>query len=219
MILEGYATTTKQKTAMLKIAYEHNNNQLDIINNLLKVAQAEANQVSVARKETDMSMLLQRVFQSQIAEYEKRSMKLVFEAPEEAVICSVDQLHLQMVFENLINNANKYSPPGSTVSVSLRGLTSEAVIRVKDQGIGIDTKDIPRLFKKFSRAENVNSTASGTGLGLYWAKKLVELHNGEISLKSTLGKGTTFTVKIPRHAPPPHQRIRHRSRKQDRSQG
>jgi signal transduction histidine kinase len=108
---------------------------------------------------------------------------------------------MNMIFENLIHNAHKYSPAESKVSVEIKSTPSNATITVADQGIGIDPADIPKLFNKFSRLENVNSTASGTGLGLYWAKKLVELYKGDISVASKLNKGTTFTVRLPRDKP------------------
>ncbi len=198
MIIDGYAGSGDQQIEMIKLAYEHNDNQLDIINDLLKVAQVEANKVLPVRKETDLVKLLDRVIKSQKPDYEKRHMNLEIESIESSVVCSIDPLHMQMVFDNLINNANKYSPRGSTVVVELVTSPTDVIVQVKDKGIGIDAKDIPKLFKKFSRAENVNSTVSGTGLGLYWAKKLIELHGGEINLSSELGRGTTFSVRIPR---------------------
>ena len=118
----------------------------------------------------------------------------------EKVKAVADPLHLRMIFENLINNANKYSPSGTNVEVIVSATDEVITVKVKDEGIGIDKQDIPKLFNKFSRIDNVSSTASGTGLGLYWAKKLVELYNGTITISSKLNKGTTFTVKLPRES-------------------
>ena len=197
MIIDGYVDSKEQQIEMLELAYEHNNRQLDIINDLLKVAQVEANKVKTVRKETDLVKLLDKVIKSQKPEYAKRNMNLLFESEERSIKCSIDPLHMQMVFENLINNANKYSPPYSTVTIGVITSSTDITVHVKDGGIGLAAKDIPKLFNKFSRIENINSTADGTGLGLYWAKKLIELHKGKISVSSRLGKGTTFSVKIP----------------------
>ncbi|HSX46857.1 MAG TPA: ATP-binding protein, partial [Patescibacteria group bacterium] len=109
----------------------------------------------------------------------------------------VDQLQMRMVFENLLDNANKYSPKGGDVTVNINTKPKKIIIKVQDQGIGIARTDISKLFHKFSRINNPKSIVGGTGLGLYWAKKLVELHNGTIKASSQLGKGTTFTVTIP----------------------
>ncbi len=198
MILDGYVSTEKQKIEMIKLAYEHNESQLDIINDLLKVAQIEANKIIPVRKDTDLVKLIRNVIKGQQAEYDKRHIIIRLESDKSSLMCSIDPLHIRMVFENLINNANKYSPSKSTVIVNVSSTPANIIVTVKDEGIGIDPKDIPKLFKKFSRANNVTSTASGTGLGLYWAKKLVELHKGKIGLTSHLGKGTTFTVTLPR---------------------
>ncbi|MBA2279473.1 PAS domain S-box protein [Candidatus Saccharibacteria bacterium] len=198
MIIDGYiGDITEEQAEMLKLAYEHNNNQLDIINDLLKIALADADKVKAVRKETDMVQLLNKIVTSQKPDYKKNNMTLLFISKEKKVVCSIDPLQMQMVFENLINNAMKYSSPNSTVSVILKTEPDRVIVQVKDEGIGIDPKDISRLFIKFTRIENVNSTTSGTGLGLYWAKKLVELHQGDISVSSELGKGTTFSVILP----------------------
>jgi signal transduction histidine kinase len=183
---------------MLKLAFDHNENQLDIINSLLKIAQVEANKIIAVRKKTDLIKLLSGVIESQKPLYDKKNMRLRLKTDKSTYFCSVDPLQIQMVFENLVHNAYKYSPEGREVIVEIATSNSEIIIQVKDEGVGIDSKDIPKLFKKFSRVENINSTASGTGLGLYWAKQLIDLHKGEISVDSVLGNGTTITVRLPR---------------------
>jgi two-component system phosphate regulon sensor histidine kinase PhoR len=197
MILEGYITEEKHME-MLQIAYDHNNNQLEIINDLLKVAQIESKTLATNRKDTDIADMLRGIVQSQTPYYKERNMRLVFEPPQESAIVEVDPLHMQMVFENLIDNANKYSMPSSTVHVRVTQTPKSVTVKVEDQGVGIDPDDISKLFKKFSRIDNSASTVGGTGLGLYWAKKLIELYDGQIKVKSTLGKGTTFSVVLPR---------------------
>mgnify|MGYP000672161535 CR=1 FL=1 len=200
MILEGYIESEEAQKDMLKIAYAHNNNQLEIINDLLKVAQIEANKLTANHKQTDLVGLLQKIVLSQKPDFERRGIDLQLKTKEKSAKVYIDPLHIQMVFENLINNANKYSHQGSTVTLEIADSEKAVTVRVRDEGIGIAESDIPKLFNKFSRIENANSTAGGTGLGLYWAKKLVELYAGAISVTSKLGKGTTFTVCIPKGA-------------------
>lgn len=198
MIIEGYVDSPEEQLSILQIAYEHNNNQLDIINDLLNVAQAEANKLKIKYKETDLVALLQKVISSQMAEFQRRNISLKLETEEDPILAKVDPLHIQMVIENIINNANKYSNPNTNVTVIISATSRLATIKIKDEGIGIAKKDIPKLFNKFVRIENVRSTASGTGLGLYWAKTLVELHGGRIRIESELGKGSTFIIRLPR---------------------
>lgn len=197
MILDGYVGSPEQQMEMIQVAYTHNNNQLDIINDLLKVAQVEANKLTTNFKQTDLVGLLETIVSGQQPEFKKRNITLELTYPKCPITVCMDPLHIQMVLENIISNANKYSHPGTTVRVALSEAPSSVTVTITDQGIGIAPADIPKLFNKFSRIENANSTAGGTGLGLYWAKKLVELYNGKITLQSELHKGSTFSVILP----------------------
>lgn len=105
---------------------------------------------------------------------------------------------LRQVAANLISNAIKYSPQGSEIRVVVEKQQESCAIRVQDLGIGIPKSDQSRLFKEFQRASNVGDV-QGTGLGLAIVKQAVDLHDGEISLESEIGRGTTITVKIPIH--------------------
>ncbi|MEQ8962255.1 MAG: sensor histidine kinase [Coleofasciculus sp. C2-GNP5-27] len=97
---------------------------------------------------------------------------------------------------NLLSNAIKYSPQGGKITLTLTCEDKQVVFQVQDQGIGIPQADQAKLFESFSRAANVG-TIAGTGLGLSIVKKCVDLHGGEITVKSEVGLGTTFTVKLP----------------------
>jgi len=105
---------------------------------------------------------------------------------------------IRMVVENIIDNASKYTPEGKSITIDLYRLSNHMSISVRDEGIGIDEKDLPQLFKKFSRVPNVLSDAvGGTGLGLYWAQKIVDLHGGKIKVSSKPKKGSTFVIQLP----------------------
>lgn len=112
--------------------------------------------------------------------------------------CNVDPNRLREVIQNLIDNAVKYTMEGS-ITVSITGDSSVVQIQVRDTGSGIPEEDIPHLFQKFYRVDSsMTRTVGGTGLGLYIAKKIVELYNGRIWVESQLGKGSTFYVNLPR---------------------
>lgn len=199
MMLDGYTgTMTKEQLTMLKTAYEYNDNQLKIINDLLRVAQADANKIRVSYQRVNVAKLINEVVTSQRGSYQEKKLKLVFEHPTSPVFCRIDPLHLRMVVENLLENSQKYSSPGKLVTVTLTNMDKNIRIGVKDEGIGIAQNDLSRLFQKFSRLNNPEASASGTGLGLYWAKKLVELHKGTINVISDLGKGSEFTIQLPK---------------------
>lgn len=197
MVLEGFVESEKQQLEMIKIAYQHNNNELDIINDLLKVAQIEAHTLTPNFIKTDVVGVLENIIAGQQPDFRKRNIKVQLSYKSRPINVYMDLLHIQMVLENIISNANKYSSAGSEVSIAILESPKAVTVRVVDQGIGIESKDIPKLFRKFSRIENAKSMASGTGLGLYWAKKLVELYNGTIKVSSVIDKGSTFSVILP----------------------
>jgi PAS domain S-box-containing protein len=113
-----------------------------------------------------------------------------------AISVDADIKLLRQIITNLVTNARKYSPNGAPVQVRLTGSVTSAVIEVVDSGIGIPEDDQKHLFEAFYRASNTG-TISGTGLGLAITKRAVELHAGTISVKSTVGVGTTFIVTLP----------------------
>jgi two-component system sensor histidine kinase BaeS len=107
-------------------------------------------------------------------------------------------LHLRRVLLNLTENAIKYSPPGSTVAVSVRLENGEAVAAVRDQGCGISPADLPFIFQPFYRADPARARATGgSGLGLTIADQVTRAHGGRLDVSSASGSGATFTVRLP----------------------
>jgi PAS domain S-box-containing protein len=108
----------------------------------------------------------------------------------------VDEKLLQPILTNLLDNAIKYSPVGSTVDLALSCLDGEVIFQIKERGIGIPAADQQRLFEPFYRGKNVGDIA-GSGLGLAVVKKLVDINGGQICVASEVGAGTTFTITLP----------------------
>jgi signal transduction histidine kinase len=103
---------------------------------------------------------------------------------------------LWQILSNLLSNALKYSPHGSTIHFELFRQDEEVTFQIRDQGIGIPQEDQQRLFESFHRAKNVG-TIPGTGLGLAIVKKAVDIQGGKITVNSEIGVGSTFTVSLP----------------------
>lgn len=123
---------------------------------------------------------------------------LHYERPKSAVYVTADPTALQMAVDNLITNAIKYTIENGAISVTVRPAGRTAEIIVNDNGIGIARKDLPLLFQKFSRLNDpASKTVGGSGLGLYMAKYIIELHKGRLNVRSQHGKGTRFTIKLP----------------------
>jgi signal transduction histidine kinase len=113
-----------------------------------------------------------------------------------------DREKLRQVLGNLVGNAAKYSPAGGRVQVELTRHERELEIAVRDEGLGIATAEQRLIFEKFYRADaNMTRGVSGSGLGLYISRELVNRMGGKISVESELGKGSTFVVKLPLASP------------------
>ncbi|MDZ4701498.1 MAG: HAMP domain-containing sensor histidine kinase [Rhodothermales bacterium] len=118
--------------------------------------------------------------------------------PENGVMMTSDPSLIRMAVTNLVSNAVKYSDPGKRIVITMRSEVDTLILSVTDEGIGIPPEDVPYLFEPFHRASNVD-TRPGTGLGLTVLQRAVSMHQGSITVESTLGKGTAFTIMLPRH--------------------
>jgi signal transduction histidine kinase len=208
MMLEGYVgELNPEQLAALQTAYESNERQLDTVNDLLRVAQADAGKVVLHKEDCNLVELLQGVIDEQRDKFSQKKQRIIYHHDSKNAVCNIDKARMRMVFENLIDNANKYTFEGKRVTVTCADAPTQVIITVTDEGVGIDEKSVPKLFQKFSRIENPLSTqAGGTGLGLYWAYKIVLLHDGELEVQSIPKIGTTFTVKLPKQKTKNQQR-------------
>lgn len=201
MLLDGYGGKLNQKQlSMLRTAFESNERQLSIIEDLLKVARLDAGKVILKPRRTNITKMMFAIIRDSKSIFDARNQQIIYRPTEGIIYARVDSSRLRMAIENLLENANKYTPKGKSVEVYLRQNKTSIVIKISDMGIGIAKDNLKHLFQKFSRIETPRSIAvSGNGLGLYWVKKIVDLHGGSVSAESTPHKGSTFTIKIPLH--------------------
>jgi len=121
-------------------------------------------------------------------------LKLV--TPPEAIEATVDPDRFQIVIRNLLSNAAKYSPAGSDISVDVGRLDGEAYVKVSDQGVGIAPEDQANLFTRFNRIET-GTNIQGTGLGLWLSREIARMHDGDLTVTSKVGRGSTFIFSVP----------------------
>jgi signal transduction histidine kinase len=123
---------------------------------------------------------------------------LTLEAPPAAVTVMADADRIKTIISNLLENAIKYSPSGGSIQCIVSMADRVATLRVVDSGVGIAHEDLPRLFNRFERIENrETSHVGGTGLGLYLSRELARQHGGEIQAESHPHSGSTFTLTLP----------------------
>ncbi|HKX73513.1 MAG TPA: HAMP domain-containing sensor histidine kinase [Candidatus Saccharimonadales bacterium] len=201
MILEGYVgPMLPAQEEFIVQAYESNERQLSTINDLLQIAQIDANKIVLDAVACDVTSLVKAVAKEQRGNIERRRQAIAMhQEGREKVTAWADPLRLRMVLDNLVDNASKYSRENTTITITVHATEKEAVIQVTDQGIGIAERDFARLFQKFSRIDNpLSIVVGGNGLGLYLAKKIIDAHKGKIDVSSVLHQGTTFTIRLPR---------------------
>ena len=175
-----------------------------LINELLEVANIQLGRpVQLNRRPTDLVTLAR----SAVVEHRQATDKheLAVEAPEGELVGTWDPTRLERVLANLLSNAIKYSPSGGRITVRVTRDADQpgdlALLVVTDQGIGIPAADLPHIFERFRRGDNVAGTIPGTGIGLAAVREIVEQHGGSVAVESEEGAATSFKVWLPL-APP-----------------
>lgn len=198
MVTDGFAgdISESQRNFLLR-AYESNERQLRIIDDILRVARLDLDTLSLNLVKLDVGQALRGIVKDLADVTKERDQKIKLELAKSPSYIYADELYLRMALANIIENASKYSEAGD-IDVSVRKIDDMVTIAVRDNGVGIDEKDIEKLFVKFSRIHNpLSIQRGGTGLGLYWTREMISLHQGRIDVESALGKGSTFTVTLP----------------------
>jgi PAS domain S-box-containing protein len=167
-----------------------------MVASLLDLSRLETGQLSIERTPVDLRALAQRLVEEVQPTLDQH--RLVLQDAPAPLLIEGDALRLEQVLQNLIQNAVKYDPEGSPITVTVEPRGAMACVAVTDQGIGIPEPAQAQLFSRFYRAPNVDpQQISGMGLGLYVVKEIVALHGGTVEVTSTEGHGSTFTICLP----------------------
>lgn len=198
-LLDGALEEPENARRFLEIIRQQAKRLHAIVEDLLALSrlekESERNEIALARHAVKES--LAAAVQTCLPAATAKMMTIRQECPE-ALTASLNPPLFEQALMNLIDNAIKYSPAGSTVLVTATTAASEVVISVQDQGVGIAARDQARIFERFFRVDKArSSTMGGTGLGLAIVKHIVQAHGGRITLTSTLGQGSTFSIHLP----------------------
>ncbi|MFT4061184.1 MAG: HAMP domain-containing sensor histidine kinase [Edaphocola sp.] len=179
---------------LIKRSVDEANRLDDLCNNLLLASQMESRHY----KATEERINLSDVAQDSLHAYEHRSKHQVLGRIEEDCFVSGDRLLYRLAINNLLENAIKYTPPDTTISLELSRQDDDLVLSVTDEGPGISDEEKSKVFKKFYRIGNENARKTkGTGLGLYLTSKIVQQFKGSISVRNNEPKGTIFEITVP----------------------
>ena len=194
----------QEALAPLEETLQEVNRMTELLDSLLTLARADEGRAELHRVPMDLREIIEEAGETGELLPEHAGVGIDIRLPGEPLVVPVDRSRMRQLALNLIENAVKYTPRGGQVSVELSGDNGRAVFTVADTGIGIAAGDLPHVFDRFWRADSARTRTSeraGTGLGLAICKWIAEAHGGTIEVQSRPGRGTTFSVGLPRPAP------------------
>jgi signal transduction histidine kinase len=200
----GYAgQLTEQQQDLISRAARRLARLQDLLRDLLALGALKDRLPQHKKAEVNLAELARRMAEIVQPEAEARGLMVTLDLPETPLLFLTTEEDMHRLVGNLLENAVKYTPPGGKVWLGLRGGESEITIVVSDTGIGISQEAMPHIFEEFYRGPNAKAVGKeGTGLGLSLVKRIVDLYQGKVQVQSELGKGTTFTVTLPRDSEP-----------------
>ena len=208
-IIKGYAETLRRPEArrnpalveeMLESITEESDRLARLVDDLLDASRLQAGGLPFRDVEdVDLRFIARRVIERYASQASNHRLILDFVPADDFPTVRGDPQRLEQVLDNLVSNAIKYSPRGGIVEIKGEASTVEVVISVRDEGVGIPLEEQERIFSRFHRIENPETRAvSGTGLGLYLTRAIMQAHGGRCWVDSVPGKGATFYVALPR---------------------
>jgi two-component system, sensor histidine kinase len=175
-----------------------------LVDDLLDVSRITSGKIVLQRRPTDLCELAHRAAKTVDGAARKQRHSVIVTASCDPVYVDADPVRLEQVVNNLLTNAIKYTPAGGQISVVVEPIDGHAVLRVRDNGMGIPAELLPRVFDLFTQSERaLDRSQGGLGIGLTLVRALVEMHDGHVTVTSEgAGQGTEFTISIPRAAAP-----------------
>ena len=188
----------EEKKEIIEKLSESTERMIKLVNDLLNVSRIEEGRFLYKPKKEDLREIVKTIFNQEKEVAQKKNITFNLFLPKEPCFSLIDKEKISLAVQNLIENAIHYTPPGGKVEVFLEKKDKKLVFKVKDTGIGIPEEEQKRIFEKFFRGSNaLKIETSGSGLGLFITKNIVEAHKGKIWFESKVGKGTTFYFSLP----------------------
>ena len=198
-ILDDTADTPEARQQAAQIIYEEAGRMHRLALDLLDLARLEAGTADLKMASVDLSTLLHAIVEKFTRQAQKAGVDLQVNVPEHLPTLIGDGDRLAQVFTNLVDNALKFTPPNGHVTLSAVNTGAEMEISITDTGIGVPREALPRLFDRFYQVDlsRARGERHGAGLGLAIVQEIVQAHDGKISVRSEVGRGTTFVIHLP----------------------
>ena len=199
MVLEGDAgDISDTQRQFLNEAYASSERMVHLIDDFLNVSRIQNGKFIVDKHPTDLSKVVEQEIDSLQPSAISRNLKFAYKQPKNFPILDIDEGKIRQVIMNFADNALYYAHENTTININLVVEGNGIIFTVKDSGIGVPLDEQDQLFSKFYRASNAKKQRpDGTGVGLYLAKKIIDVHGGKIVFESEVGKGSTFGFRLP----------------------
>ena len=198
LLVDGDAEDDETREEFLSVINSQADRLHRLIDNVLNLARIESGVVEVSKQPQPLNAILQRACETVKPAAEAKGIALEAALSPMYLPVLVDPDQMLQAAINLLSNAVKYTPEGGKITLRSRDLDGQVQFEVEDSGVGLSPEDCERIFERFYRVKKDKSMAAGTGLGLPLAKSIVEdMHGGRLSVRSTLGEGSTFSVTLP----------------------
>ncbi len=202
-LVDGAWESPEMAPQFLSVIETEADRMMRMITDLLNLSRMDQQRLSLDKEFVNMNKLVNHIVDRfeivlQSEEYRYKNYRILRDITKRDLWVEIDQDKMTQVFDNIINNAIKYSPDGGRIIIRLMDTHSELIVSISDDGLGIARKDIPHLFDRFYRVDKARSREmGGSGLGLAIAKEVTQLHGGKIWVTSEEDKGSTFYVSLP----------------------
>jgi signal transduction histidine kinase len=182
----------------VEIILDNTRHLVRLLNDLLDLARSDAGRLTIKTKPTDVASLVEDAARTMRSQTESKEQSLRVAIEPDLPQINVDPDRIRQVLVNLLTNAHEYCPQGAAISLKATRRDAEVKLAVEDDGPGMAEDQLEHIFERFTRGDaGLTQHVGGTGLGLAISKSLVELHGGTIEAASTLGRGSTFCVRLP----------------------
>jgi PAS domain S-box-containing protein len=197
LVLDKYAKDSPELKKYLTEIYENNQRMVSIVNALLEMSRLEVGNLDIQKEEVQLDEIVNAIIREFNDQVKEKKLGININVPT-GVYYKGDRQLLNMILQNLIDNAIRYTPSEGTISIKISQVQHDLLIEVADTGYGIPVRQQSQIFTKLFRAENIkDKDTQGTGVGLYIVKLIVDKLKGSVSFDSTEGKGSAFRVSLP----------------------
>ena len=192
-LMDGaYGELTEEQNVLISTMFKNNKDLLGLVNALLEVYKYDANKLSLTKTNFNIYNLVKQVYDELLPLAQKKNIDFNINSDDTDTEICADRSELRRVICNLCGNAINYTPEGGKVTIVLQVKENDLIFSVEDNGSGIPQEDIPNMFQRFSQGTS-KKRSTGTGLGLYLSRQIIESHGGKIWLESVLNKGSEFS--------------------------